>query len=74
MTRHLSDTRCAEGRVRFLLENGRALLLAEGPGWNHKSYHATLERAALHLALLPQISQALYESALAELERQSELP
>ncbi|GGJ64267.1 hypothetical protein [Deinococcus aquiradiocola] len=69
MTRHLSDTRNAEGRVRFLIEGGRVLLLAEGQGWNHQSTHATLERAALYLALLPQLSQVLYEEAIAELER-----
>ncbi len=72
MIRHLSDTRLAEGRVRFLLEEKRVLLLAEGPGWSHRSSHSTLERAALSLALLPGVSQALYEGALAELERQAE--
>ena len=60
--------------MRFLLENGRALLLAEGPGWSHRSYHPTLERAALHLALLAQVSQSLYDTAMNELNRQSQLP
>ncbi|MGY2892275.1 MULTISPECIES: hypothetical protein [Deinococcus] len=69
MTRHLSDTRNAEGRVRFLIEGGRVLLLAEGQGWTHQSTHTTLERAGLYLALLPQLSQGLYESALLELEQ-----
>jgi hypothetical protein len=69
MTRHLCDTRNAEGRVRFLIEGGRVLLLAEGQGWNHQSTHATLERAGLHLALLPQLSQSLYESAMIDLEQ-----
>ncbi|MFC4452917.1 hypothetical protein [Deinococcus sonorensis] len=73
MIRHLSDTRTAEGRVRFLLQNGQVLLSAEGPGWTHQSTHLTLERAALQVALLPQVSQALYESALSELERQAQM-
>ena len=69
MTRHLSDTRNAEGRVRFLVEGGRVLLLAEGQGWNHQSTHVTLERAGLYLALLPKLSQNLYESAMNDLEQ-----
>jgi len=69
MTRHLSDTRNAEGRVRFLVEGGRVLLLAEGQGWNHQSTHVTLERAGLYLALLPKLSQSLYESAMNDLEQ-----
>ena len=69
MTRHLSDTRNAEGRVRFLIEGGRVLLLAEGQGWSHQSTHATLERAGLYLALLPNLSQSLYEAAMSELEQ-----
>jgi hypothetical protein len=55
--------------VRFLIEGGRVLLLAEGQGWSHRSTHVTLERAGLHLALLPQLSQELYESAMSELEQ-----
>ncbi len=69
MTRHLSDTRNAEGRVRFLIEGGRVLLLAEGQGWSHQSTHATLERAGLYLALLPNLTQGLYEAAMTELEQ-----
>ena len=69
MIRHLSDTRSAEGRVRLLIEDGRVLLLAEVQGWSHRSAHSSLDRAALHLALLPQVSQALYDSALREIER-----
>lgn len=55
--------------MRILIEGGRVVLVAEGPGWNHRSVHATLERAGLHLALLPQLSQGLYESAMTELEQ-----
>ena len=69
VTRHFSDTRTDEGRVRFLLTSGRAELLAEGHGWSHQSSHATLQDAATFLAVVPQVSQALYEAALDELER-----
>lgn len=69
--RHLSDTRTEEGRVRFLVETGRIILMAEGPGWRHQTAHPTLERAAIQLALIPNISERLYNEALDELQRQS---
>lgn len=69
VTRHFSDTRTAEGRVRFLLTSGRVQLIAEGHGWSHSSNHATLHDAATFLAVVPEISQTLYEEALTELER-----
>lgn len=70
VTRHLSDTRTGEGRVRFLTGSGRVRLVAEGPGWQHESTHATLEDAATFLAVVPRLPQALYEQALDDLERQ----
>ncbi|GAA5501289.1 hypothetical protein Dxin01_01021 [Deinococcus xinjiangensis] len=69
VTRHFSDTRTAEGRVRFLLASGRAQLVAEGQGWSHVSSHATLHDAATFLAVVPKVSQTLYEQALNDLER-----
>ncbi len=69
VTRHFSDTRTDEGRVRFLLTSGGVGLLAEGHGWSHQSTHATLQDAATFLAVVPQVSQRLYEAALDELER-----
>lgn len=68
MTRHFSDTRTAEGRVRFLLTASGVQLLAEGHGWQHASTHPTLQDAATYLALLPQVAQALYEQTLSDLE------
>lgn len=73
VTRHFSDTRTGEGRVRFLLAGGWVQLLAEGPGWHHASTHATLEAAATVLATVPGLPQALYERALDELDRRAEL-
>lgn len=73
VTRHLSDTRTAQGRVRFLLTPSRVHLIAEGPGWHRASTHATLEDAATFLALLPELGQALYEEALGDLERRAPL-
>ena len=67
--RHFSDTRTEEGRVRFLLAPGRVQLLAEGSGWAHSSAHASLADAATFLAVLPRLSQGLYEQALSDLER-----
>lgn len=72
VTRHLSDTRTGEGRVRFLTGGGRVRLLAEGPGWQHESIHATLEDAATFLAVVPRLPQSLYEQALDDLERQTQ--
>lgn len=73
VTRHFSDTRTEEGRVRFLLHSGAVQLVAEGHGWQHTSTHATLQDAATFLAVIPQVSQALYEEALAELDRRTAL-
>ena len=72
VTRHFSDTRTGEGRVRFLLGAGRVRLVAEGLGWRCESSHFTLEDAATFLALVPQLSQTLYEQALDDLERQTQ--
>ncbi len=69
VTRHFSDTRTEEGRVRFLLSPGRVQLLAEGPGWSHSSGHSSLHDAATFLAVVPNVGQALYEEALSDLER-----
>lgn len=73
VTRHLSDTRTGEGRVRFLVSGGRVWLVAEGPGWHFKSSHPTLGDAATFLAAVPHLSQPLYEAALDDLERQTAL-
>lgn len=78
VTRHFSDTRTGEGRVRFLLGAGRVRLVAEGRdaggrGWHWESSHFSLEDAATFLALVPQLSQSLYEQALNDLERQTQL-
>ncbi|SMB89403.1 hypothetical protein [Deinococcus hopiensis] len=71
VTRHFSDTRTGEGRVRFLLGSGQVWLVAEGPGWHHESVHATLEDAATFLAAVSNVPQRLYEQAVADLERQA---
>ncbi|BDP42468.1 hypothetical protein DAETH_24370 [Deinococcus aetherius] len=70
-SRHFSDTRTAEGRVRFLLSAGGVRLIAEGPGWHHDSLHATLEDAATFLAVVPFLGQDLYEQAIGDLERRA---
>lgn len=70
VTLHFSDTRTGEGRVRFVIRSGRVGLSAEGQGWQHQSWHDSLEAAALELALLPQLSQRLYEQALHDLSEQ----
>lgn len=70
VTRHFSDTRTAEGRVRFLLFPAGVRLMAEGHGWQHNSTHLTLHDAATFLAAVPQVPDALYQQALDELERQ----
>lgn len=72
VTRHFSDTRMDQGRVRFLLSAGRVCLMAEGPGWSHRSAHATLADAATFLAVLPHLGGALYRQALDDLEHQLE--
>lgn len=68
--RHFTDTRTPEGRVRFLLAPDRVQLMAEGKGWQHQSNHPSLEEAANFLAVVPQITQCLYEQTLNDLERQ----
>jgi len=73
VTRHFSDTRTAEGRVRFLIVGGQVHLLAEGPGWHFESAHETLEDAATFLAAVPSVPQGLYEQALTDLERHAHL-
>ncbi|GMA14124.1 hypothetical protein GCM10025871_04550 [Deinococcus metallilatus] len=73
VTRHFSDTRTGEGRVRFLIRGGHVRLVAEGPGWQFESTHATLEDAATFLAVVPGLPQTLYEQALNDLERQTQL-
>ncbi|MBB5374958.1 hypothetical protein HNQ07_000402 [Deinococcus metalli] len=70
VTRHFSDTRTDQGRVRFLTHAGRASLKAEGPGWHHDSTHASLADAATFLAAVPQVPGELYRQALDDLERQ----
>ncbi|MBB6016903.1 hypothetical protein ACFP9V_00595 [Deinococcus radiopugnans] len=70
VTRHFSDTRTDQGRVRFLLASGRVCLMAEGPGWTHRSAHDTLADAATFLALLPGLEGGLYRQALDDLEHQ----
>lgn len=70
VTRHFSDTRTPEGRVRFLLSSDRVQLRAEGKGWQHQSNHQSLKDAANFLAVVPQITQYLYEQTLGDLERQ----
>lgn len=69
VNRHFSDTRTAQGRVRFLLSADGVQLLAETQGWTHSSTHASLPDACACLALLPQVPQCLYDEALDELER-----
>lgn len=69
VTRHFSDTRTDEGRVRFLLLSGRVTLMAEGQGWQSSSLHDTLDDAALSLATLPRVGGDLYRRALDDLDR-----
>ncbi|MEW6420948.1 MAG: hypothetical protein AB1511_04365 [Deinococcota bacterium] len=71
--RHFSDTRTGEGRVRFLITGGHVRLVAEGPGWQFESTHATLDDAATFLAVVPGLPQRLYEQALNDLEQQTQL-
>lgn len=70
VTRHYSDTRTEQGRVRFLINASRVSLRAEGQGWHHASTHATLGAAATFLAAVPQVPGELYRQALDALERQ----
>ncbi|MFC5846944.1 hypothetical protein [Deinococcus petrolearius] len=69
VTRHFSDTRTDEGRVRFLLLSGRVTLLAEGRGWQSSTLHDSLDAAALYLAALPRVQGELYRRALDDLDR-----
>lgn len=83
LMRHFSDTRTEVGRVRFLLADGgnaaeksaspAVELVAEGPGWCHRSEHGSLHEAAQLLAFLPEVPQRLYEASLCELQRRLEL-
>lgn len=73
VTRHFSDTRTPQGRVRFLLHGGRVRLTAEGPGWSHASLHPTLEEAATVLAAVSALPGDLYREALNDLERRVHL-
>ncbi len=70
MLQHYTDTRTAEGRVRFLLDGPDVLLSTEGQGWQRCERFASFHDAALALALDAQISQALYLRALDELYHQ----
>ncbi|MFC3835187.1 MULTISPECIES: hypothetical protein [Deinococcus] len=70
VTRHFSDTRTEQGRVRFLIHAGRVSMTAEGPGWHHSSTHATLEDAATFLAAVQHVPGDLYRQALDDLDRQ----
>jgi hypothetical protein len=72
VARHFSDTRTDQGRVRFVLASGRACLMAEGPGWTHRSDHDSLADAATFLAVLPRLDGGLYRQALDDLEQQLE--
>ncbi|WP_369409410.1 hypothetical protein [Deinococcus arboris] len=56
--------------MRILLRAGLVLLNAEGAGWHHSSQHASLQDAALELAMLPQLGADLYACALSDLEEQ----
>ncbi|MFC6591613.1 hypothetical protein ACFP81_06010 [Deinococcus lacus] len=56
-----------------MLRGPRALLLAEGPGWQHQSWHENLHAAALYLAAVTEVPQALYEQALHDLGRRLDL-
>ena len=47
-------------------------LVTEGPGWQHDSTHNTLGDAVTFLAVVPRLSQSLYEQALDDLERQTQ--
>lgn len=69
VTRHFSDTRTDEGRVRFLVLSGRVALVAEGQGWQSSTLHDTLDDAALVLATLPRVGDDLYRRALDDLDR-----
>ena len=70
ITRHFSDTRTGQGRVRFMLQSGRVQLTAEGPGWAHSSRHSSLDEAATFLAAVDRVPGALYRQTLDDLERQ----
>lgn len=73
VTRHFSDTRTDEGRVRILVQSGRLLLEAEGPGWHHRSVHADLGDVTLELAWLPGLGSSLYGEVMDDVARQVQL-
>ncbi|AWN24665.1 hypothetical protein DKM44_12355 [Deinococcus irradiatisoli] len=70
MVQHYTDTRTAEGRVRFLLDGPDVLLSTEGHGWQRSERFGSFQDAALALALDLRIPQALYVQALEELYHQ----
>ncbi len=73
VTRHFSDTRTDEGRVRILVQSGQFVLDAEGPGWQRRSVHANLGDVTLELAWLPGLGAGLYSAALDDIARQVQL-
>lgn len=73
VTRHFSDTRTDEGRVRILVQSGRLVLEAEGPGWRHRSAHADLGDVTLELAWLPGLGARLYGDVMEDVARQVQL-
>ena len=70
VTRHFSDTRTDEGRVRILVQSGQFVLDAEGPGWQRRSVHPDLGDVTVELAWLPRVSARLYAEVLQDIERQ----
>ncbi|WP_189072177.1 hypothetical protein [Deinococcus sedimenti] len=70
VTRHFSDTRTEEGRVRILVQTSQFVLEAEGPGWHHRSVHPDLGDVTLELAWLPGLGACLYGQVLEDLVRQ----
>ncbi|MDK2011853.1 MULTISPECIES: hypothetical protein [unclassified Deinococcus] len=73
VTRHFSDTRTDEGRVRILVQSGRLVLEAEGPGWQHRSVHVDLGDVTLELAWLPGLGSSLYGEVMDDVARQVQL-
>ncbi|GGK85856.1 hypothetical protein [Deinococcus radiotolerans] len=73
VTRHFSDTRTAEGRVRILVQSAQFVLDAEGPGWQHRSVHRDLGDITLELAWLPRLSASLYGEVLEDMARRVQL-
>lgn len=73
VTRHFSDTRTDEGRVRVLVRAGQVVVEAEGPGWRHHSVHPDLADATLELAWLPGLGSSLYGEVMDDVARQVQL-